>query len=152
MLGSGIQGTARHGTCDDFSSAGDADSSDMRSRIPVRHIRRVLCVFPTYAPAFGTFSHAFKLTGAKAFMPPQGLLLIASYLPDRWEVRFVDENVRPATPRDFAWADVVLATGMHIQALQIHSICARARAAGRIAALGGPSVSADPDRLICSGR
>jgi radical SAM superfamily enzyme YgiQ (UPF0313 family) len=117
----------------------------MRSRVPVRHVRRVLCVFPTYAPAFGTFSHAFKLTGAKAFMPPQGLLLIASYLPDSWEVRFVDENVRPATPGDFAWADVVLATGMHIQAPRIHDIYARAKAAGRIAALGGPSVSADPD-------
>jgi hopanoid C-2 methylase len=54
----------------------------VRSGVIARNIRRVLCVFPAYAPSFGTFSHAFSLTGAKAFMPPQGLLLIASYSPE----------------------------------------------------------------------
>jgi len=117
----------------------------MRSRILARHLRRVLCLFPAYAPAFGTFSHAFRMTGAKAFMPPQGLLLIANYLPEPWEVRFVDENMARARPADFAWADVVFVTGMHIQAAQIHDVCRRAHAAGKIAALGGPSVSAAPE-------
>jgi hopanoid C-2 methylase len=46
----------------------------MRSPIAAQNVRRVLCVFPAYAPAFGTFSHALRLVGAKAFMPPQGLL------------------------------------------------------------------------------
>jgi radical SAM superfamily enzyme YgiQ (UPF0313 family) len=105
----------------------------------------VLCVFPAYAPAFGTFSHAFRLVGAKAFMPPQGLLLIANYLPERWEVRFIDENMHRAKPADFAWADVVFVTGMHIQAAQIHDVCGRAKAAGKVTALGGPSVSAAPE-------
>jgi radical SAM superfamily enzyme YgiQ (UPF0313 family) len=105
----------------------------------------VLCLFPAYAPAFGTFSHAFRLTGAKAFMPPQGLLLIANYLPEKWEVRFVDENMRRARPADFAWADAVFVTGMHIQAAQIHDVRNRARAAGKITVLGGPSVSAAPE-------
>ena len=44
--------------------------------------RRVLCVFPRYTPSFGTFEHAYKLMGVNAFMPPQGLLLIAAYLPE----------------------------------------------------------------------
>jgi radical SAM superfamily enzyme YgiQ (UPF0313 family) len=105
----------------------------------------VLCIFPAYAPAFGTFSHAFALVGAKAFMPPQGLLLIASYLPEHWPVRFIDENMGRAAPSDFAWADAVFVTGMHIQAAQIHDLCRRAKAAGRIAALGGPSVTAAPE-------
>jgi hypothetical protein len=51
----------------------------MRSSVPVRQQRRVLCVFPAYTPSFGTFSHAYKLMGGvAAFMPPQGLLLIAA--------------------------------------------------------------------------
>jgi Domain of unknown function (DUF4070) len=45
----------------------------------------------------------------------------------------------------FEWADVVFVTGMHIQAPQIHDIRNRAKAAGKVAALGGPSVSASPD-------
>jgi hypothetical protein len=68
----------------------------VRSRAIVRNVRRVLCVFPAYAPAFGTFSHALRLVGAKAFMPPQGLLLIANYLPDSWLVRLIDENIARA--------------------------------------------------------
>jgi hopanoid C-2 methylase len=118
----------------------------VRSRFVARNARRVLCVFPAYAPAFGTFSHAFRLVGVKAFMPPQGLLLIASYLPQQWQVRFIDENMARARPTDFAWADAVFVTGMHIQAEQIRDIAARARAAGKVTALGGPSVSAAPEQ------
>lgn len=117
----------------------------MRSPVKVENVRRVLCIFPSYAPSFGTFAHAFPLTGAKAFMPPQGLLLIASYLPASWQIRFVDENIAHASRSDLRWADVVFVTGMHIQAVQIHDVCRRAKAAGRTTVLGGPSVSAAPD-------
>jgi len=106
----------------------------------------VLCVFPAYTPSFGTFSHAYRLMGrVRAFMPPQGLLLIAAYLPASWPVRFIDENIAPARPADFAWADVVMVSGMHIQAPQIHDIATRAQAAGTIAVLGGASVSGAPE-------
>jgi radical SAM superfamily enzyme YgiQ (UPF0313 family) len=105
-----------------------------------------LCIFPAYAPAFGTFSHAFRLVGAKAFMPPQGLLLIANYLPAGWEVRFIDENMQRAGRADFIWADAVFVTGMHIQAAEIHDICRRAKSHGKATALGGPSVSAAPEK------
>ena len=65
-------------------------------------IRRILCVFPRYSPSFGTFEYAYPLTdGVRAFMPPQGLLLIAASLPAGWEVRFVDENIEAATDSDF---------------------------------------------------
>ncbi len=117
----------------------------MRYPAAVKNKRRVLCVFPAYTPSFGTFSHAYKLMGVTAFMPPQGLLAIAAYLPEAWEVRFVDENISRATPEDFAWADAVFASGMHIQQKQIGDIRARAHAAGKIAALGGPSVSGAPE-------
>lgn len=118
----------------------------MRSPVAVRNERRVLCVFPRYTPAFGTFNHAYRLMkGVRAFMPPQGLLLIAAYVPERWPVRFIDENIRKATADEFAWADVVLVSGMHVQAAQIHDIAERAHAAGKPVILGGPSVSASPE-------
>ncbi len=118
----------------------------MRSPVAVRNQRRILCVFPRYAPAFGTFNHAFSLMkGVRAFMPPQGLLLIAAYMPTQWPVRFIDENIAQATEADFAWADVVLISGMHVQALHIHNIAARAHKTGKSVILGGPSASAAPE-------
>jgi hopanoid C-2 methylase len=118
----------------------------MKSRVRVRHRRRILCVFPRYAPSFGTFQHAYPLMdGVRAFMPPQGILVVAAYLPEEWEVRLVDENVRPATDGEFAWADAVFASGMHVQHREIVDIARRARAAGKTSVLGGPSVSASPE-------
>jgi radical SAM superfamily enzyme YgiQ (UPF0313 family) len=105
----------------------------------------VLLAFPHYTPSFGTFEYAYPIMGVKAFMPPQGLLVIAATLPRDWQVRFVDENIAPARPADFAWADIVFVSGMHIQRPQIHDLCARAHACGKTVVLGGPSVSACPE-------
>ena len=118
----------------------------MKSRVRVRHQRRILCVFPRYTPSFGTFQHAYPLTdGVRAFMPPQGILVVAAYLPAEWQVRLVDENIRPASPDDFAWADVVFVSGMHVQKAETAAIAARARAHNKASVLGGPSVSACPE-------
>ena len=108
--------------------------------------RRILCVFPRYTSSFGTFEYAYPLTdGQKAFMPPQGLLVLAAYLPEQWQVRFVDENLRPRPKEDFEWAEVVFVSGMHIQRQQMNDICRRAHAFDLPVAIGGPSVSACPD-------
>ncbi len=108
--------------------------------------RRILCVFPRYTPSFGTFEYSYGLTmGTRAFMPPQGILLIAAALPKHWQVRFIDENMEPAADRDFVWADAVFVSGMHIQRRQIDDICRRAHRLDKVTVLGGPSVSSCPD-------
>jgi radical SAM superfamily enzyme YgiQ (UPF0313 family) len=118
----------------------------LRCLVPVERSRKVVCIFPAYTPSFGTFAHAYALMdGVRAFMPPQGLLVIAAYLPESWQVRFVDENIARATPEDLAWADVVFVSGMHIQAPQIRAIHARAKASGKLTVLGGSSVSSSPE-------
>ncbi len=119
----------------------------MRTPYTPARRRRILCVSPRYAPSFGTFHYAYPLFGRRirAFMPPQGLLVVAAYLPESWEVRFVDENARAATAADLRWADAVLVSGMHVQRPFIQDVIARAHAAGKPAALGGPSVSASPE-------
>ncbi len=111
-----------------------------------RNQRKILCVFPKYSRSFGTFHHAYPLMrGVKAFMPPQGILVAAAYLPEAWEVRFVDENIRPATKKDYQWADVVITSGMHIQRPQINRINDLAHQYGKITVVGGPSVSGCPE-------
>src|SRR5260221_4014994 len=122
-----------------------AESPAVRSFKP-RNKRRILCAFPRYSYSFGTFNHAFPLMGdVKGFMPPQGILVITALIPDGWEIKFVDENIQRVTPEEFAWADVVFVSGMHIQRHRIHDITRRAHDAGKVVALGGPSVSSAPD-------
>ncbi|HXW72041.1 MAG TPA: B12-binding domain-containing radical SAM protein [Methylocella sp.] len=109
--------------------------------------RQILCIFPRYAPSFGTFQYAYPLTdGVRAFMPPQGLLLIAAIMPKHWSVRFIDENIRQASASDFEWADAVFVSGMHVQRRRIEDICRRAHGFGKVTVLGGPSVSACPEQ------
>jgi radical SAM superfamily enzyme YgiQ (UPF0313 family) len=119
----------------------------MRTPYAPTHRRRILCVYPRYARSFGTFQHAYEFFGGRvrAFMPPQGLLVVAAYLPETWTVRFIDENSRAATAADFEWADAVFVSGMHIQRPQIHDVIARAHAHGRAVVVGGPSVSGCPE-------
>ncbi|GBE91336.1 radical SAM protein [Nostoc cycadae WK-1] len=81
----------------------------------------------------------------RAFMPPQGILIVAAYLPQEWEVRFIDENLHPAKKADYQWADVVIVSGMHIQKPQINQINQLAHREGKITVLGGPSVSGCPE-------
>lgn len=107
--------------------------------------RHVLLVFPRYAKSFGTFDHAFALAGVRAFMPPQGLLLMAALQPPEWEVKFIDENLRRVRPEEWKWADVVFLSGMHVQRAQIKDLNDRAHQAGKLTVLGGPSVSAAPE-------
>ena len=107
-----------------------------------KHRRRVLLVFPRYAKSFGTFDHAFALLGVRAFMPPQGVLLIAALLPREWDIKFVDENVRPVRSDELDWADVVFLSGMHVQRARINELNQRAHRSGKLTVLGGPSVSA----------
>src|SRR5271155_4130286 len=120
-------------------------SGAISGRLSARNRRKILCVSPVYARSFGTFEHAYSFRGSRAFMPPQGLLVIAAVLPENWEVRFIDENMAPARASDFVWADAVLVSGMHIQRRAIDDINARAHRFGKATVLGGPSVSACPE-------
>jgi hopanoid C-2 methylase len=127
-----------------FIETEPGDSSSEENSIS--EARRILCVFPRYEPSFGSFEYAYDITGSlRAFMPPQGLLVIAAALPQGWEVKFIDENIVKARKRDFRWADAVFVSGMHVQRRQIDDIRRRAHAAGKPAILGGSSVSASPE-------
>jgi hopanoid C-2 methylase len=119
----------------------------VKSQVQVRHHRRILCVFPRYAPSFGTFHYAYPLMdGVRAFMPPQGILVVAAYLPEGWAVRLVDENVRLASDEELLWADAVFVSGMHVQKREIKAVARRVQAFGKTTVLGGSSVSASPEQ------
>lgn len=126
------------------SAEGRTDPAGTRYRA-ARNRRRVLCVAPRFAHSFATLDHALHLVRAQALMPHQGLLVVAAYLPPEWEVRFVDENIRPVTASDYQWADVVFLSGMHVQREGMCALNRQAHAFNKLTVLGGPSVSACPE-------
>ncbi len=114
----------------------------MRSTVSVTTRRRTLCVFPAYTPSFGTFSHAYPLMGGvKKASCPRRAPVIAAYMPESWEYRFIDENIRRASAQDFAWADAVFVSGMHIQEGPDPRYRPPRPCGRQVAVLGGPSVS-----------
>ena len=66
----------------------------------------VILIFPSFPDTFWNFRKALNLTGRKAMQPPLGLLTIASMLPDSWNLKLVDLNVRKLTDTDLKWADI----------------------------------------------
>lgn len=110
--------------------------------------RRILLVYPkfTRTSLFGFHHLATLVPGKRAVMPPLGLITFGALL-DRaeWDVRLVDENVRPLQRQDLAWADVVALSGMHMQRERITEVLLEAGELGKVTVLGGPSVSICPE-------
>jgi radical SAM superfamily enzyme YgiQ (UPF0313 family) len=121
----------------------DPPAAAFSSGAPPRPGLRVLLVHPGFPDTFWSFKHALKFIRKRASMPPLGLLTVAALLPERWEKRLVDENVRPLSEKDLAWAEVVMVGGMIAQRESARAILARCRAAGKTIVAGGPLFTAE---------
>ena len=111
-------------------------------------IRRVLMVYPRFSRnnLLG-FEHMMRFFPKKeAVLPPLGLLELGGLFEEKgFEVRLVDENVRPLTEEDWAWAEVVGVSGMHPQRRRIETILNEAKARRLPSVVGGPSASICPE-------
>lgn len=98
----------------------------------------VLLLYPRMSDTFWSMRHALPVLGKKAIFPPLGLITIASLLPDEWDKRLVDTNVRDLTDADLEWADVVLLSAMNVQEPNARALIAQVKAAGVTLVAGGP--------------
>ena len=73
---------------------------------------KVLLVYPEFPDTYWSFKHALSFEGKKSAFPPLGLLTVSAMLPESWERRLVDMNVRKLKQADVEWADVVFASAM----------------------------------------
>jgi len=81
----------------------------------------------------------------KGFMMPLGTLTAMNYFPEEWEHRLLDERLgRPVDDSDLDWADIVLLSGMYVEAKRANEIARQARALGKISVMGGPGVTIHP--------
>lgn len=95
-------------------------------------------LYPEFPNTFWSFRHALKFVHKRAAFPPLGLLTVAAMLPDAWEKRLVDLNVRRLRDADLEWADMVFISGMIAQRASTRELIARCKAAGKTVVAGGP--------------
>ena len=104
----------------------------------------VLLVYPVFPQSFWSFDETIKLLGRKAMLPPLGLVTVAAMLPEEWEFKLVDRNIREATEEEWAWADMVMLSAMIVQKSDLHGQIREAKRRGKPVVIGGPYPTALP--------
>ncbi len=102
---------------------------------------KALLVYPEFPNTYWSFKHALPFAGKRSAYPPLGLLTLSSMLPQTWEKRLVDMNVRRLKDADLQWADIVFASAMIVQQDSLRGVIDRCKALGVRVAVGGPFVS-----------
>jgi radical SAM superfamily enzyme YgiQ (UPF0313 family) len=102
---------------------------------------KVLLVYPEFPDTYWSFKHALSFEGKKSAFPPLGLLTVSAMLPESWERRLVDMNVRKLKQADVEWADVVFASAMIVQQESLKSVVKLSKALGKRVVVGGPFVT-----------
>jgi radical SAM superfamily enzyme YgiQ (UPF0313 family) len=73
------------------------------------------------------------------------MITVAAILPQTWEFRLVDRNVRFETEADWDWADLVIISGMIVQKPDMLHLIREAKRRGKLVAAGGPYVTSVPE-------
>lgn len=110
-------------------------------------IMKILLVYPEMPDSFYAFKHLTSIVGKKAAFPPLGLLTVASMLPQNWERKLIDLNVKPLKDSDIQWADYVFLSAMNVQEESVREIIAQCKRNNATIVAGGPLFTHEHDRF-----
>ncbi|NLI83371.1 MAG: B12-binding domain-containing radical SAM protein [Deltaproteobacteria bacterium] len=99
---------------------------------------KILFIYPKVAETFWSFKHALRVVRRKSAFPPLGALTVAAMLPQEWEKRLVDLNVRDLTDADLRWADYAFISAMIAQKESTRDVIDRCMHLGVKTVCGGP--------------
>ncbi|QLE40317.1 DUF4070 domain-containing protein [Nostoc sp. C052] len=108
---------------------------------------RILLVYPIFPKTFWSYEKILELVDRKVLLPPLGLVTVAAILPQEWEFKLVDRNIRPATEAEWAWADVVILSAMIVQKQDLLEQIQEAKKRGKLVAVGGPYPTSVPHEV-----
>ncbi|NEP49757.1 MAG: DUF4070 domain-containing protein [Moorea sp. SIO3C2] len=112
---------------------------------------RALLLYPLFPKSFWSFEKAIEVIGCKVSLPPLGMITVAAILPQTWEFRLVDRNVRFETEADWEWADLVIVSGMIVQKPDMLHLIREGKQRGKLVAAGGPYVTSVPEKATQAG-
>ena len=108
---------------------------------------KILFVYPKNPETFWSFKYALRFIFKKATNPPLGLLTVAALVPEDWEKKLVDMNVKRLKDKHLQWADFVFMSAASIQRKSVKEIISRCRKLGVKTVAGGPLFTSAPDEF-----
>lgn len=87
---------------------------------------------------YWSFQYALNFVGKKSAMPPLGLITLAAYFPDTYDLRLIDLNIQPLADKDLEWADAVFISAMIVQQESFDRTVARCNSFNKPVIAGGP--------------
>ena len=116
---------------------------------------RTLFVYPEFPKTFWSYEKILELVNRKVLLPPLGMCTVAALLPQDWEMKLVDRNVREVTEEEWSWAELVIISGMIVQKDDMAVQIGKAKQRGLpVAEVMKTSNSGKPtaDVMLCSQR
>ncbi|MFA9202215.1 MAG: cobalamin-dependent protein, partial [Candidatus Nanopelagicaceae bacterium] len=112
---------------------------------------RVLLLYPQFPKTFWSYEKILELVDRKVVLPPLGLVTVAAILPQTWEFKLVDRNIRPVTAEEWSWADIVIMSAMIVQKDDLLAQIKLAKQHHKPVAVGGPYPTSTPDVALEAG-
>ncbi len=112
---------------------------------------RVLLLYPLFPSTFWSFEKILELVDRKVLLPPLGLVTVAAILPQEWEFKLVDRNVRDVTEAEWEWAEMVILSAMIVQKQDLLDLIQEAKRRGKKVAVGGPYPTSVPEDAQAAG-
>jgi radical SAM superfamily enzyme YgiQ (UPF0313 family) len=112
---------------------------------------KALLIYPIFPPTFWSYDKILELVNRKVLLPPLGLITVAGILPQSWEFKLVDRNIRPVTEGEWQWADLVILSGMIVQKNDMVSQIQEAKKRNKLVAVGGPFATSVPQDMEKAG-
>ncbi len=108
---------------------------------------RTLLVYPLFPPTFWSYNKILELVDRQVLLPPLGLITVAAILPQSWDFKLVDRNIRPVTEAEWDWAELVIFSAMIVQKQDLLDQIREAKRRGKSVAVGGPYPTSVPDEV-----
>ena len=112
---------------------------------------RVFTGLSEFPKTFWSYEKILELVNRKVLLPPLGLVTVAAILPQEWEFKLVDRNIRAITEEEWQWAELVICSAMIVQKEDLLAQIREAKRRGKLVACGGPYPTSLPEEPQAAG-
>jgi len=112
---------------------------------------RTLLVNPAHPQTFWSMNKVIEMTGKKAFVPPLGLITLASLLPNDWESELVDMVFQEISESQWNQSELIMISGMTVQRKGIIEVIKEAKKRDKTVVVGGSFSFHAPEEILQAG-
>jgi len=104
-------------------------------------------IYPEIPTTFWSFKYALPFIDCKSSMPPLGLLTVAALLPDDYEIKLIDMNVKVLEEADIINSDLIFISAMIIQKESFEKAVKLCKDLDKPVVAGGPYPTSSSEEL-----